>query len=310
MKSIKQALLSSAIMLALSVVFTSCDDILGEWSRPTPNPIKPVSPADETITVPGLLAGKFSISATKQVRFSQGNLQYQASSGTWRFAENQYDYVGDAAGNTTSTGRDTQADWIDLFGWGTAGHSFTSGYGEFYQPWATDDTDAKKYGPTGTSNGLYDDYVQGDWGTNAISNGGNTANIGWRTLTTGEWAYLFSSRNVNGGTGSGHSYTYGKSVKGKLGIVIYPDGYEGAEYAGDDWATFEAAGCVFLPSAGRRSDKTSVYESGTYGYYWSSSPGSNEMYAHNICFTSSDLALANVYSRCDGLSVRLVYDVE
>lgn len=31
-----------------------------------------------------------------QVYFSQGNLQYQASTNTWRFAENQWDFVGDS----------------------------------------------------------------------------------------------------------------------------------------------------------------------------------------------------------------------
>lgn len=42
----------------------------------------------------GAINGLFSVSATQQVYFSQGNLQYQASTNTWRFAENQWDYVG------------------------------------------------------------------------------------------------------------------------------------------------------------------------------------------------------------------------
>ena len=36
MKPFKQTLMSGAIMLALSLAFTSCDDILGEWDKPTP----------------------------------------------------------------------------------------------------------------------------------------------------------------------------------------------------------------------------------------------------------------------------------
>ena len=36
----------------------------------------------------GALSGLFSVSATQQVRFSQGNLQYQASTQTWKFAAN------------------------------------------------------------------------------------------------------------------------------------------------------------------------------------------------------------------------------
>lgn len=35
----------------------------------------------------GTLSGLFSVSATKQVRFAKGNLQYRASTNTWRFAE-------------------------------------------------------------------------------------------------------------------------------------------------------------------------------------------------------------------------------
>ena len=47
----------------------------------------------------GALAGLFSISPSQQVRFSQGNLQYQASTNTWRFAANQWDCIGSANSN-------------------------------------------------------------------------------------------------------------------------------------------------------------------------------------------------------------------
>ena len=42
----------------------------------------------------GVLPGFFSVSETKKIRFSKGNLQYQASTDTWRFAENQWDFEG------------------------------------------------------------------------------------------------------------------------------------------------------------------------------------------------------------------------
>ncbi len=38
-------------------------------------------------------SGKFSVSATKQVKFAHGNLQYHARTETWRFAEHQYDII-------------------------------------------------------------------------------------------------------------------------------------------------------------------------------------------------------------------------
>ena len=42
----------------------------------------------------GAINGLFSVSGSRQVYFSRGNLQYQASTNTWRFAEHQYDYIG------------------------------------------------------------------------------------------------------------------------------------------------------------------------------------------------------------------------
>lgn len=44
----------------------------------------------------GVIDALFSTSPTNQVYFSKGNLQYQAVSHTWRFAENQYDYKGES----------------------------------------------------------------------------------------------------------------------------------------------------------------------------------------------------------------------
>ena len=41
MKHSFKPMLMAATMLALMLTFTSCDDILGEWSRPTPNPVTP-----------------------------------------------------------------------------------------------------------------------------------------------------------------------------------------------------------------------------------------------------------------------------
>ena len=122
----------------------------------------------------GVLPGSFSVSATQQVHFSKGNLQYQASTNTWRFAEHQYDYVGtqtadgngyyggNVSGSDNRNISSTYSGWIDLFGWGTGDNPTLA---------STDHAD-------------YSTFV--DWGCNAISNGGNTANQ-WRTLTKAEW---------------------------------------------------------------------------------------------------------------------------
>ena len=72
-------------------------------------------PAD----ISGALPGVFSISPANRIAFSKGNLQYKASTGTWRFAEHQWDIVGTA--NAHIAADDTL--WIDLFGYGASGYS-------------------------------------------------------------------------------------------------------------------------------------------------------------------------------------------
>ena len=219
---------------------------------------------------PDLLSGVFSVSGSKKVKFSKGNLRYE--SGAWSFFNNQYDYYTSYS-----------ADAWDKFGWST---STTYGMS----------TSTSKYTYTGN-------FV--DWGA--------TMGAGWSTLSSAEWTYLFNTRTVNGGTGSGKSYTLGQSVNGKRGVVIYPDNYTGEVYSGSDWATFESAGCVFLPAAGYRYG-SGVGNAGTYGGYWSATPNNNDKYhAYYVYFNySGSLSLnpAENYSRYYGCSIRLVRQIE
>ena len=217
--------------------------------------------------IPGALIGQFSVSNTKKVYFSKGNLRY--ASGTWSFFDHQYDCYNTYSENA----------W-DKFGWSTS---------------------ANNYGMSTST--TPDDYSGNfvDWGA--------TMGTGWRTLTSDEWTYLFNTRTVNGGTGGGKSYTLGQSVNGKLGVVLYPDNYTGAVYSGSDWATFESAGCVFLPAAGYRNG-SSVLEAGTVGIYRSATPYGSD-YAYIVDFNSGNLnPAANGYVRGLGFSVRLVRQVE
>ena len=48
MKSIKQTLLSGAMILALGSLFTSCEEILGEWDKPAPAVVTPPETSPET----------------------------------------------------------------------------------------------------------------------------------------------------------------------------------------------------------------------------------------------------------------------
>lgn len=255
-----------------------------------------------------VIPGEFSVSSTKKVFFSQGNLQatYSGSAWTWAFAEHQWDYIGNAAGNTKVTASSpfvSENATVDLFGW--VGESSSWDDVNKYGITSSDSSALEK--ADGYGNGSSDE-LKSDWGKLAITNGGNTANFGWRTLSHTEWLYLFNYRIVNGGTGAGKSYTLGQSVSGKLGVVLYPDNYTGSEYTtGSDWASFEAAGCVFLPAAGYR-DVTSVSNVGSNGYYWSESYNGRS-YAFCVLFNSNHLDVTNSsMARCYGSSVRLVRD--
>jgi hypothetical protein len=156
---------------------------------------------------PGTLRGVFSIGENKTMHFSQSNLQYQASTNTWRFAENQWDHVGsqipDGGGNYggTVSGSDnsnisnTYSGWIDLFGWGTSSYNHGA---VCYQPWSISTSDNNYYVYGNSSYNLYDQTGQADWGYNPISNGGNQPNQ-WHTLTKEEWVYVFNTRNTASG---------------------------------------------------------------------------------------------------------------
>ena len=257
----------------------------------------------------GVLPFEFSVGSTKKVKFSQGNLQYQASTKTWRFAENQYDVIGAANKNISST----YTGWIDLFGWATSGYHDVNLTGNTsYQPYASSSTG---YGPDADLAGNYAYY---DWGVyNAILNGGNVKGL-WRTLSKSEWTYLYSGRT------NASSLRTRATVNGVSGFVFFPDGWEKSliqrngiviVYNGgsfDDnkwtikqWKVLEASGAVFLPCAGSRSG-TTVSSVGTLGIYWSSTYSSRSAYYFN--FNSSTVGLSDDYLRYLGHSVRLVQE--
>ena len=243
----------------------------------------------------GALTGRFTINANgDQIVFSQGNLQYV---GTWQFAEKQWDYFG----------INQSDDHRDLFGWGTG--------------------DA----PNKVSENGNDYSTFTDWGTNAITNGGNTANT-WRTMTKDEWVYLFYTR-ANAATLFGLG-----SVNGVNGTILLPDnmvlpngasftasttqgladqgGYFNNEngnnfshntYTTEQWSVMESAGAVFLPAAGGCVG-TDVNSVGSAGSYWSATSVSDQR-AYCMTFSSDGLSLQYGLHRYYGPSVRLVRDI-
>ena len=226
----------------------------------------------------GVLPGVFSVSATRQVKFSQGNLQYKASTRTWRFAEDQFEYIGEANSNISPH----YNDYIDLFGWGTSGWCSTT-YN--YHPWDSIADFAWEFGPLGLYD-LINDYANCDWGHyNAISNGGGQVNQ-WRTPFHGEWDYLFNTRQASTLNGVDNARYVKATVNDVAGVILFPDAYTHPsgvpvpehinnpaiafsinKYQGANWLSMENVGAVFLPLAGFRYG-CSVYAEGLDGIYW------------------------------------------
>ena len=197
-----------------------------------------------TVAVNGQLPGAFSVSATKQVWFSQGNLQHSGANatGTWSFAANQYDRYGT---NQTDDHR-------DLFGWGT------------------------KTAPNNTSTND-GDYTWADWGENKISNGGNLEGV-WSTLTAAEWQYLFDRTNyrtmatvhdVPGLIMMPDDWT-ATTVNPTITVANYTTNI----LTDDQWNVLEGQGCVFLPTNGWR-DGTSYSKTNEHAIYWTSTTEAN-----------------------------------
>jgi len=259
------------------------------------------------VPYPNLGSGEFSVGPNKKVRFATGNLQYQASTCTWRFALNQWDaFGGDTTyGNKTlEADRASQVKWIDLFGYGTSGVN--------YQPWQSNSIQANYASNTNINNS------ENDWGVNEISNGGNQPNK-WRTLTDAEWNYLFNSRD---------NALHRQNVvlwNGAMGNVILPDdfsttlanSYNWTRLTETKWNEVSSRGGIFLPRTGYRKgayiyDFPSSSTAG-HGNYWTSTwnfDGWNDS-DKNPWFISIQTGERHWSNRSNyyGLAVRLVRDV-
>ena len=248
----------------------------------------------------GALKGVFSVSADKQVYFSQGNLRYVVSGQKWEFYENQYSFCN----TTTYDGH--HADTVSLFTWG-------------YNATSSTDPDGQTYVEGHTTDGESFDSTE-DWGTQ-IGDGST-----WRTLTNAEWAYLLNTR-----TDAKNKVGYA-TVSGVHGIILLPDTFtdpkknngideffpasvgevwESNVYtAGDNWNAMELAGAVFLPAAGFRDGSTVDYV-GEDDHYWSSSSSMKDYSekARSLRFTEGRISFGTSTSRARGSSVRLVTNV-
>lgn len=265
----------------------------------------------------------FSVADGHQVLFSPGNLQFRTvgihataegtASGTFRFAEHQYDYLGQANAAVS----DTNSGWIDLLTWGSSGWRVS--------PCSDKDGDYEIENLCGN-----DTYA--DWGVyNAIANGGDCPGM-WRTLTQEEWDYLVNRRAASSVDGTDSARYAEAFVCGTKGLILFPDHFERPEsidsisgingnnftisfsdnmYDAEQWAMMELAGAVFLPAAGF-SGGTWLSTIGEGGTYWASTCNADRQ-AYALLYIDG-LVNASAFGNYDkdrgyGRSVRLVKDV-
>jgi hypothetical protein len=277
--------------------------------------IRPTSAANIVITAADAsnnyvksLIGKLNDSK-KKVVFAPGNLQatWDGSKWNWAFASNQWDYIGNAAGNTSIIGDGTVSDsdvTVDLFGWSTSANTYGIHNSDEADPY----------------NGPFVDW-------------GNTIGEGWRTLTESEWGRVYtrtSGSTVNGTINARYTFaTINTDGTGVNEMILFPDGVIidsgeatwgtinghsvwGTKCTSAQWAALAAKGCVFLPAAGGR-EGAQVLSDSSFGIYWSSSV--SNVYgdaAWGISFAEDedgDFVIAHYY-RDIGYSVRLVRDVK
>lgn len=240
----------------------------------------------ESIWPNGTLPGLFSVDEVSKVQFSQGNLQYRATTNTWRFADTQYEVIDEEQNANPTSTYDSYIDW---FGWGTSGYN----HGAIcYQPWSTD-PDNNKYRAYGNPQcNLYDQTGKADWGYNSIVNGGNQENY-WRTLSKEEWEYLLFQRATPSNIRFAGVYI---SAIGVYGLLLLPDDWseysfylaypnEVELFANDismeQFEYLESLGAVFLRAA-----------YGANGKYWTSSKEYPES-AYYVCLNcGNDILLA------------------
>lgn len=296
------------------VRWTSSNDAVASVS--TTGTVKGLSEGTATITVttsdgsmkaacnvtvvpnPYLLPGEFSVSETKKVRFSRGNLFYNRRTETWHFEENQFDF------------RTWPGDYSCIFGRINSDGTPADNIGLFY--WSPSVSEAISENPPSDSKNFLD--------TLFTENHSLIPSL-WRSLTRNEMIYLVSNRKKDTrGLGT---------VMGVSGLIILPDSFvdprtnDGSKafvpneddcdknvYSfQSDWKEMEKNGAVFLPCAGYRQGTRACLPN-KHGYIMSSDMVEYNNLNYYLLFRA---AYVGIISRGQGSiagSIRLVSDVE
>ncbi len=249
------------------------------------------------------LTGRFSVAEDKQIVFAQGNLQYKASDGKWKLADNQYDFIGENNAKSSPT----YNGWIDLFGFASSG--------KYIAPWEKS-TESAPYA-TGTLAGTIarTDY---DWLTYNAEKIVNADGKTWQLMPAAEWEYLLNTRPE---AVSKQGQAVVNDVKGYillpdvwtqpagLSFTPLPNNYTTNIFTADQWAQMEAAGAVFLPAAGQRYGTDVNGLTAGNGYYWTGELAEYNDMATCISITAYQSTRKTISMRCNGSSIRPVREV-
>ena len=286
------------------------------------------------------IPGKFSVSPTKQVFFSSGNLvvTYNAPNNLdWAFEEHQYSF---------SYGNDKSQEYqrlnfpnyyVDINDYGSQSSYAVPGtrishfaWGVYYVPYNTNFSEI----PIATPNDWADFGIH--FGEDGI--GYDSKDNGrWYTLSDQEWRYLIVGRERAQILSGFCSIVIDDRIVG--GMILLPDNWKQpsecnfrpgfADYltniyavgksAYDGlWSEMEKAGAVFLPAAGFRYGEAwfhgdaagwMFWYGGTHGYYHSSTYHTTSSTSEVMQFSTAATPTVNqFYNTRNGCSVRLVHE--
>ncbi len=223
---------------------------------------------------PNLIAGTFSVSSTKKVQFTKGNLYWDGSA--YHFETNQTDYP--ELWNASHVGH---------FYW-TSLNDYQSGYTDLV-PFA------QRYASTNFSHILSYKFFCGEDSPLTVD-----GISGCFALSRSEWHYLIYAR-----TNATKLCKYGVTVGGKVNcLIIAPDGFSGGLKSSYTLYEVNSLGLVCLPAAGTR-DSWGISGAENWGGYWSSTPFV-EGGAYALYFDSDYVYEGDNFDRSIGLPVRLV----
>ena len=187
---------------------------------------------NEAPAVPdGALPGVFSVSADKQVYFSQGNLYYDGSA--FKFEDSQ-----------TGFASEWNPDYVSHFFWSKTA---SVAYAELYSDSGTDEYDVFFTNAT-------DETANPDFTVNGVTGQ-------YRTLSDDEWKYLFDNNSYKWVTING----VGGYAIAPDNVTLPEEKMSYTETELND------AKLVFLPAAGLRIDSDiDPIPIGSFGIYWSS----------------------------------------